>query len=162
MFSRIRLRPEDARYHRFLWKDPESERVKVFQMDRVTFGDTCSPFIAICTIMRTAHEFGQGREEAVRAIQNNLYMDDYLDSARTTLEAIARARDVQDILRKGDFHLTKWISNCKELMEALGGDSSLPTSAEEYHFGKDFFDAKVLGVRWGPHDDVLIFHIDLG
>uniref|UniRef100_A0A5S6Q3I7 Reverse transcriptase domain-containing protein n=1 Tax=Trichuris muris TaxID=70415 RepID=A0A5S6Q3I7_TRIMR len=46
MFSRIRLRPEDARYHRFLWKDPELERVKVFQMDRVTFGDTCSPFIA--------------------------------------------------------------------------------------------------------------------
>lgn len=162
MFSRIRLRPEDARYHRFLWKDPELERVKVFQMDRVTFGDTCSPFIAISTIMRTAHEFGQGREEAVRAIQNNLYIDDYLDSARTTSEAIARARDVQDILGKGDVHLTKWISNCKELMEALCGDSSLLTFAEEYHLGEDTIDAKVLGIRWRPHDDVLVFHVDLG
>ncbi|KFD62110.1 hypothetical protein M514_25712 [Trichuris suis] len=157
MFSRIRLHPEDARYHRFLWKDPESERVKVFQMDRVTFGDTCSPFIAISTIMRTAHEFGQGREEA-----NNLYMDDYLDSARTTSEAIARARDVQDILRKGDFHLTKWVSNCKELMEAFGGDSSSLTTAEEYHLGEDTFDTKVLGVRWRQQDDVLVFHVDLG
>ena len=27
MFSRIRLREEDARYHRFLWKDRNSEKV---------------------------------------------------------------------------------------------------------------------------------------
>uniref|UniRef100_A0A5S6QAK1 Peptidase aspartic putative domain-containing protein n=1 Tax=Trichuris muris TaxID=70415 RepID=A0A5S6QAK1_TRIMR len=54
MFSRIRLRPEDARYHRFLWKEDKTERTKVFQMNRVTFGDTCSPFLAISIIIRTA------------------------------------------------------------------------------------------------------------
>ncbi|KHJ42945.1 Pao retrotransposon peptidase [Trichuris suis] len=145
MFSRIRLHPEDARYHRFLWKDPESERVKHNH--------------AYCS--RVWPGSGRGGT-SVRAIQNNLYMDDYLDSARTTSEAIARARDVQDILRKGDFHLTKWVSNCKELMEAFGGDSSSLTTAEEYHLGEDTFDTKVLGVRWRQQDDVLVFHVDLG
>ncbi|KHJ40363.1 Tas retrotransposon peptidase A16 [Trichuris suis] len=162
MFSRIRLRPEDARYHRFLWKEDKTERTKVFQMNRVTFGDTCSPFLAISTIMRTAREFGQGKEEAVRAIKNNLYMDDYLDSAGTISEAIVRAREVRDILGKGDFHLTKWISNRAEVMEAFNEKPASPPSVEPYRLGEDTYDTKVLGVRWRPLDDVLVFHVDLG
>ncbi|KFD60548.1 hypothetical protein M514_27252 [Trichuris suis] len=162
MFSWIRLRPEDARYHRFLWKEDKTERTKVFQMNRVTFGDTCSPFLAISTIMLTAREFGQGKEEAVRAIKNSLYVDDYHDSAGTISEAIVRAREVRDILRKGDFHLTKWISNRAEVMEAFNEKPASPSSVEPYRLGEDTYDTKVLGVRWRPLDDVLVFHVDLG
>ena len=54
MFSRIRLTKEDARYHRFLMTDPETGRVEVFQMDRLTFGDGKSPFVAMVTLHRTA------------------------------------------------------------------------------------------------------------
>ncbi|KFD46128.1 hypothetical protein M514_12994 [Trichuris suis] len=57
MFSRIRLRLEDARYHRFLWKEESTETTRVLQVDRVTFRDMCSPFIAVSTLTHTAHEF---------------------------------------------------------------------------------------------------------
>ena len=42
MFSRIRLRSEDARYHRFLWREKGSDRLRLLQMNRLTFGDRCS------------------------------------------------------------------------------------------------------------------------
>ncbi|CDW59585.1 hypothetical protein TTRE_0000792201 [Trichuris trichiura] len=79
MFSRIGLHLEDARYHRFLWKNPELEWVKVFQMNRVTFGG----------------------------------------------------------------HLTKWILNCTEAMEAFGGDSSFLTPAQKYYVRENTFDTRV-------------------
>ena len=47
MFSRIRLTPEDARYHRFLWREKSTGHQVTYQMDRLTFGDCCSPFIAV-------------------------------------------------------------------------------------------------------------------
>ena len=33
MYSRIRLKPSDARFHRFLWQEPGSEKILTYQMD---------------------------------------------------------------------------------------------------------------------------------
>ena len=122
MFSRIRMKPEDAKYHRFLWRDKDTGERKTFQMNRLSFGDCCSPFIAVYAT-RTAEEFGKGKPEAVYAIQKKLYMDDYLDSGRNAEEAINRAREVQTILGKGDFNLTKWLSNSGKFNEEFQPDS---------------------------------------
>ncbi len=101
MFSRIRLRPEDAVYHRFLWKEEGSEELITYQMNRLLFRDKCSPFVTI----KVAE-----KPKAIKAIKKNMYMDDYLDSVRSD-EAVNRARDVKQILAKGDFHFQDWISN---------------------------------------------------
>ena len=92
-------------------------------MNRLSFGDCCSPFIAVYATRRTAEEFGKEKPEAVYAIQKKLYMDDYLDSGRNAEEAINRAREVQTILGKGDFHLTKWLSNSGKFNEEFQPDS---------------------------------------
>ena len=52
IFSRIRLKTADARYHRFLWRDRELGQTIIYQMDRLTFGDCCSPFVAVYTTRR--------------------------------------------------------------------------------------------------------------
>ena len=64
MFSRIRLTKIDARYHRFLMTEPTAEEVEVYQMNRLTFGDAASPFIAMATLHRTAEDYGGGQERA--------------------------------------------------------------------------------------------------
>ena len=60
MFSRIRLQRQDARYHRFLWKEKDSDVINTYQMDRLAFGDTSSPCEAIYVNRRAAKDFGQG------------------------------------------------------------------------------------------------------
>ncbi len=69
MFSRVRLQEGDARYHRFLWKEKDIDVMHTNQMDRLAFGDTSSFFQAIY--------------DAVKAINENLCVDDYLDSTET-------------------------------------------------------------------------------
>ena len=72
MFSCIRLKPADARYDRFLWKDRESGPTITYQMNRLTFGDCCSPFVAVYTTRKVAEDCGEGKEKAAQAIRTRL------------------------------------------------------------------------------------------
>lgn len=49
----------------------------------------------------------------------NFYMDDLLKSVPTTDEAIRLAHQLIDLLKKGGFRLTKWLSNSREVIQAL-------------------------------------------
>ena len=80
MFSRIRLSQDNARYHRYLMPYPTTGKVEVFRMNRLSFGDAASPFVAMSTLHRTADDYGKGHKRACRAIRDNFYMDDLLDS----------------------------------------------------------------------------------
>ena len=95
MFSRIRLNKADARYHRSLMTEPTTGEVEIYQMNRLTFGDAASPFIAMATLHRTAEDYGGGQERACRAIKKNFYMDKYLDSFDSADEAIRVGRCVK-------------------------------------------------------------------
>ena len=83
VFSRIRLKLGDARYHRYLWSEKGKSVISTFQIDRLTFGDASSPFIANLTLRRTADDYEKGHQRAVEAIYENFYVDDYLDSTDT-------------------------------------------------------------------------------
>ncbi len=159
MFSRIRLTPEDARFHRFLWKEPGSDEIEVLQMDILAFGDKCSPFIAISVVQRVAEEFGKDRTEASNAIRHNLYVDDYLDSTSTTEEAMRRAKDVREIPgdAAGDFNLRNWMSNSQVFLNALEPRETCAGAEEIELAGPD--QAAILGVCWRPKTDVLSFSI---
>ena len=111
MFSRIRLAPADALYHRFLWRERESGQMITYQMNRLTFGDCCSPFVAVYTTRKVTEDYEKGKEEAAEAIHARLYTDDCLDSADTIEQAVKKAEEVDSILKNVDFHLTKWLSN---------------------------------------------------
>ncbi|XP_028405773.1 uncharacterized protein LOC114528349 [Dendronephthya gigantea] len=160
MFSRIRLREEDARYHRFLWREKDSIKVDTYQMNRLAFGDTSSPCEAIYITRRTAADYGMGKEEAVRAIEENLYVDDYLDSAESTREAIRRGNEVKNILAEGDLHLRKWVSNSPEVTAALGSDLvDLETGGKVAYLANNGSEAKMLGVKWNTLSDELTFNV---
>ncbi|CAB3991238.1 Hypothetical predicted protein [Paramuricea clavata] len=72
MFSRIRPREEDATYHRFIWREKDSDKVDTYQMNRLAFGDTSSPCEAIYITRRTAANFGIGKEKVIKSIEENL------------------------------------------------------------------------------------------
>ena len=55
----------------------------------------------------------------MKAINENLYVDDYLDSTETKEQAIKKGRQVKEILAKGDLHLRKWTSNVPEVASEL-------------------------------------------
>ena len=92
MFSRIRMTKEDARYHRFLSRQPGSKEVITYQMDPVTFRNCCFPFIAIYATRRAADDFGNRRTAIKRE-----FAGDYLDTTKTEEEIVTRAMQVKYI-----------------------------------------------------------------
>ncbi|XP_045022777.1 uncharacterized protein LOC116935689 [Daphnia magna] len=157
MYSRIRLKPSDARFHRFLWQEPGSEKIFTYQMDRLPFGLNCSPFIALKTVQRAAADAKTGKKDCIEAVENNMYMDDLLKAADSEELAIDNAKNIRDGLAGGDFHLTNWISNSPKLVAALQPiesstvDSTCSLASDEAE--------KLLGIFYEPSTDDLTFRV---
>lgn len=68
MFSRIRLRREDWKFHRFLWPERDGS-VSICEMRRLTFGVSCSPCVAIYTTWKAGEDAGDAMRHAADAIK---------------------------------------------------------------------------------------------
>ena len=155
MFSRIRLRPEDWKYHRFLWPERDGT-VSTCEMRRLTFGVSCSPCVAIYTTWKAGEDAGTDMRHAADAIRSNLYIDDYLGSSHSIEDSIRIATDVKATLAAGDFHLMGRVSNSTAFMDALNPDQP---AMESRDLGADE-NEMVVEMSWKPTKDVLGFRAD--
>lgn len=47
MFRQILIHPEDRIYQNIVWKDPETNSYRYFQLNTVSYGQACSPFLCL-------------------------------------------------------------------------------------------------------------------
>ncbi|KAL9987043.1 hypothetical protein ACROYT_G001278 [Oculina patagonica] len=77
MYLQIKLRPEDQPYHRFLWRDLQTDREPdVFEFDRVVFGVNSSPFQAQFVAQEHARHHQSELPLAAETVLESTYMDD--------------------------------------------------------------------------------------
>ena len=93
-------------------------------------------------------------ENPVKVVQRNFYKDDFLKSVRTPQEAIKIYQKVRDILIKGGFKLTKWITSDEEVK------SHIPETDRSTKVVKTFEaepqSSSILGLNWNVDRDSLI------
>ncbi len=77
-------------------------------MDRLPFGASCSPFVAIYAVRRILKDTGEP-DKVLRAVEENMYVDDYLGSATSVAEAVEEAVTVKNSLSAADLKLQGWI-----------------------------------------------------
>ncbi|XP_003737986.1 uncharacterized protein LOC100908391 [Galendromus occidentalis] len=75
-YMRIAVAPADRPLFRFLWKGPDADSVRAYQMQRVTWGAASSGFLLAATIR---HHL-QGADPASQDLSKCLYADDFLQS----------------------------------------------------------------------------------
>ena len=160
MFHQVLVRPSDCDALRFLWwpngnlNQPPEE----FQMRVHLFGGASSPSCANFALRKTAED---NKEEfdtvAIETVNKNFYVDDCLKSTATHAEAIHLASQLRQLLAKGGFRLTKWISNSKEVMESLPESERAP-SVKELDFEKAKME-RALGLQWNVTSDQFGFKI---
>jgi hypothetical protein len=90
MFSRFRLSIEDRDYFCFLWQEKDDIEPIVCRIDQLPFGASCSPFVAIYGVRRILKDTGPP-DKVVRAVEEKMYVDDYLGSATSVTEAVEEA-----------------------------------------------------------------------
>lgn len=156
MFMQVKIRAEDRDALRFLWRGKRREdKPEEYRMTSVIFGATSSPCTALFIKNKNASEFANDYPEAAAAIQKNHYMDDYVQSFSTILEARQITKAVDFIHKKAGFVLNGWTSNDTRIIEEFGlpeEDNATTVSLG----GKDT--EKTLGLLWHVKEDCIGFN----
>ena len=150
MFLRIRLDPDDKRYHRFYHNGSH------FQWTRILFGNKCSPNASQKVLDELYNRFVDKYPVACHTLKYSCYMDDCADSKPTEFELNLLAQQLPKLLMHADMKICKFYTNSRLVVESMPRD----LLAKEIHFNdKDpFFDTNmVLGMVWDANTDLLTF-----
>ncbi|XP_055918341.1 uncharacterized protein LOC129950422 [Eupeodes corollae] len=157
MFHQVQIPAKDQQVLRFLWRSNTNEEPDTYVMQVMTFGATCSPscaqYIKNCNALKYEEEF----PKAVKIILESHYVDDFLESVDTEMEAIQLARDVTTVHAKASFEIRNWKSNSLTVMKALNAQ---PT--DDYSDLNPSVDPaleKVLGMWWSQRSDEYTFSL---
>ena len=153
MFMQIGVRQQDRRHLRFMWRQPNSPKLEVYDYQRHIFGARDSPACANFVLQQTAKDDIEDHPNSLEIIQRTFYMDDMVASFSDTITAFTTAKDVKDTLKNGKFNLTKWCSNSREFCEQMQDDLCKPVE-ELVSTG---FHQRVLGVYWSLDGDKIMF-----
>ncbi|XP_053691482.1 uncharacterized protein LOC128739998 [Sabethes cyaneus] len=126
-------------------------------MQVATFGSTCSPCSAQHVKNVNAEEFLDRYPQAVKAIIENHYVDDYLDSFKTVNEAIQIGCQVKMIHKDGGFEIRNFLSNSHAVLEGI--DEAVFRECKELNLETTSGTESVLGMKWLTEDDCFTFSI---
>ena len=153
MYREILLAPSDQNFHRFVWRAQVSDPVSEFCMNRVTFGVTSSPYVAVQTLQQAAEEFGADSPEAVGHLKKSFYVDDLLGGADTVAEAVKLQQELSRILTRGGFTLRKFRSSHEDVVREIPQELVEPLPPKDLvdsYVGKH---PKALGLKWNSESD---------
>ena len=121
MFHRVACSEDDTDALRFLWWDFSSdEPPSHYKMTVLLFGKADSLCIAAWALQETAADNEAAFEEEIcEIVKKNFYVDDGLFSKPSTEQAVHSSLELMRMLRKGNFRLTKFISNDKDVLAAI-------------------------------------------
>ena len=163
MFHSIEIPLIDQMTHRFLWRDLDtSKEPDTYVMTAVNMGDRPSATIAIVALRKTAEMSMAEFPKASKSVLSNSYMDDIPDSAESFKEAERVIKDIDNVLGNCGFKTKEWImsGSTNKVSEQMTDDQrtvQLLTNTEV----SDNNSEKVLGVKWDPKQDVILYDAEL-
>ncbi|KAK2551629.1 hypothetical protein P5673_027396 [Acropora cervicornis] len=160
MFHQVRVRPEDCDALRFLWWEDSdfTKGVVDHQMLVHLFGASSSPCCASFALKKTANDNKTSFDVlTIDTVNRNFYVDDCLKSVSTVPEAHRLVSQLSNLLAQGGFHLTKWISNCREVLKSIPPSERAP-SIRDLDL-KDLPLDRALGTQRDVERDTLSFKV---
>ncbi|XP_053402855.1 uncharacterized protein LOC128558076 [Mercenaria mercenaria] len=98
------------------------------------------------------------KPEVINTVKRNFYVDDCLKSVSSDEKAIELAADLQSLLRRGGFRLTKWLSNKRDVVESIPESERAPSIMNLSKSDSLPVD-RALGVQWNVEKDELKFKV---
>ena len=158
MFKQVAVPEEDQSVLHFVWRRTPDDKVDMYQYVKCIFYAKCSPTCSTYVLQRTAQDNKDSFPLEAEVVERNFYMDDLFKSVPSLLEACSLQAGLVNLLSLGEFRLTKWISNDKEVLTAIPAElqsQSVRTIGEEGILPTE----SALGVIWDVHKDVFLFKI---
>ncbi|XP_070144885.1 uncharacterized protein [Drosophila kikkawai] len=153
MYRQIRVNPDHTRFQRILFRNKYGELCD-YELDTVTFGVNCAPFLAIRVLQQLAQDIRGQYPLASDIISNFMYVDDVLAGAHTRQSAVLAIKELRLALESAGFPLRKWTSNERRLLQAIPREHLVSADFLEL---EDASTAKTLGIRWQATSDSFFF-----
>ena len=121
-FSQVLVEESDRDFLRFLWyPDNDLKRTPIaYRMRTHVFGAKSSPCCAAFALRMTAIEnVVNASQDAVNAVLQGIYVDDMCIGCDTEEAAVVLVNELRPLLASGSFHLTKFVSNSKKVLEQV-------------------------------------------
>ena len=161
MYREVALSPEDRHFHRFVWRPEKTGPILECCMNRVTFGVTSSPYVAVRTLQQTAEDFSSSSSKSYWHIHNSFYVDDLLAGAEDVASAVQLFQDLRKVLAKGGFDLRKWRSSSTQVLQQIPSElqETVPTQDMVDEHSSSY--PKTLGITWNSRMDVMAAQVQL-
>lgn len=158
MYLQVKVDPRDVEYQRIVWRNDPSEPIRDFAMNRLTFGTSCAPFIAIRCVNQLAEDEILKYPDASIVMTKDTYVDDVISGGDDVPAVQKLQRELSEMMRSGGFELKKWASNVSEVLEMV------PESDRELKLPVELNSndtIKALGIIWNPATDSFHFKSSL-
>ena len=161
IYREVVLAPEERSFHRFIWRAAPTDPWREFQMNRVTFGVTASPYLAVKTLQQVARDFGSSLPQASYHIENSFYVDDFFGGADNPQEAIALQEDTRSILSHAGFQHRRWRSSSSKVLEKILSEILEPLPNQKLVDTHSASYPKALGLIWDSREDTMATSVEL-
>ena len=154
MFSQALVEESDRDFLGFLWyPDNNLKRTPIaYRMRTHVFGAKSSPCCAAFALRMTAIEnVVNASQAAVNAVLQGIYVDDMCIGCDTEEATVVLVNELRPLLASGGFHLTKFVSNSKKVLEQVPKEDLATT----VNISEELPVHKTLGVYWDAAADVL-------
>ncbi|KAJ3617930.1 hypothetical protein MTP99_007013 [Tenebrio molitor] len=158
MYRQILIAPEDRKYQRIVWRDNLNNPITTFELNTVTYGTACAPFIAVRCVQQIAVENKEKYPDAYPVIIHDFYMDDMLTGADTAEEVVKIRQQVTSVLADGQFELRKWAANSETMIPVESSVEISDSQSGLINFDKSC-EAKTLGIYWNCKSDLLKYEV---
>ena len=162
MFNQVQVTPAYRDALRFLWwpEGDTDQRPQRYRMKVHLFGGVSSPSSSGFALRKIAADNKDAfSAHAVNTVENNVYVDDCLKSVADEDVAVDLVRDLRDLLSKGGFWLTKWLTNSKRVAWSIP-ECKRAKSMKHLDF-KSMTVERALGLNWDVHSDTLQFRVKI-
>ena len=91
------------------------------------FGTTSCPSCCSYALRKTAEDNRREfSKDVLDTVERNFYVDDCFKSLPTKDEAISLVQELPELLSRGGFRLTKWLSNKREVLSHVPAGERAP------------------------------------
>ena len=157
MYRQIRVDSSHTPFQRILFRDSPTEDVKDYELQTVTFGVNCAPYLAIRTLLQLADDSEKEYPLASHILRKCMYVDDVLSGTHDIPTALIARDQLIAALSSAKFELRKWTSNEREILDRFPPehlvDAKLLTFVESSS-------SKTLGIQWNAQLDSFYFSVN--
>lgn len=159
MYRQIAVQPSYRKFQHILWRENPFHELKEFEMNTVTYGVNCAPYLALRVLNDIAESDCKNYPAVREVLRNQTYVDDACVGADTPDDALQLQDDLVHVLKGAGFELKKWTSNLESILLAVPPEDR---ALDPLQFDlQDTGLTKVLGIQWHAPSDVFCYNVQV-